>query len=49
MAAYCRVLQVKCMLTACTPGSAAGPTLGNEYERTLPLSLLVVAVIKVGS
>ena len=23
-------------LTACTPESAAGPTLGNEYGRTLP-------------
>ena len=25
-------LQVTCGLTACTPGSAPGPTLGNEYE-----------------
>jgi len=24
-------------LTACTPGSAPGPTLGNEYGKTLPL------------
>ena len=24
-------------LTACTPGSAPGPTLDNEYERTLTL------------
>jgi len=23
-------------LTACTPGSAPGPTLGNEYGETLP-------------
>jgi len=23
-------------LTACTPGSAPGPTLGNEYGKTLP-------------
>ena len=23
--------------TACTPGSAPGPTLGNEYGKTLPL------------
>jgi len=29
-------LQVTCRLTACTPGSAPGPTLGNEYGRTLP-------------
>jgi len=24
-------------LTACTPGSAPGPALGNEYGKTLPL------------
>ena len=24
-------LHVTCGLTACTPGSAPGPTLGNEY------------------
>ena len=29
-------LQVACGLTACTPGSALGRTLGNEYGRTLP-------------
>ena len=29
-------LHVTCGLTACTPGSAAGPTLGNEYGKTLP-------------
>jgi len=23
-------------LTACTPGSAPGPMLGNEYGKTLP-------------
>ena len=28
-------LQVTCGLTACTPGSAPGPTLGNEYGKTL--------------
>jgi len=28
---------VTCGLTACTPGSAPGPTLGNEYGKTLPL------------
>jgi len=32
-------------LTACTPGSAPGPTLGNEYGKTftLPASELSVA------
>jgi len=29
-------LHVNCGLTACTPGSAPGPTLGNEYGKTLP-------------
>jgi len=34
MAAYRRVDGlVTCGLTACTPGSAPGPTLGNEYEK----------------
>ena len=33
-------LHVTCGLTACTPGSAPGPTLGNEYGKTLPLPLL---------
>jgi len=32
-------LHVTCGLTACTPGSAPGPTLGNEYMKTLPLSM----------
>ena len=27
-----------CGLTACTPGSVPGPTLGNEYGRTLLFS-----------
>jgi len=31
-------LNVTCVLTACTPGSAPGPTLGNEYGKTLPLT-----------
>jgi len=31
---------VTCGLTACTPGSAPGPTLGNEYGKTLPLPFL---------
>ena len=29
-------LHVTCGLTACRPGSAPGPTLGNEYGKTLP-------------
>ena len=29
-------LHVTCRLTACTPGSAPGSTLGNEYGKTLP-------------
>ena len=33
-------LHVTCGLTACTPGSAPGPTLGNEYGKTLPFYLL---------
>jgi len=28
---------VTCRLTACTPGSAPGPTLGIKYGKTLPL------------
>jgi len=28
-------LHVTYGLTACTPGSAPGPTLGNEYGKTL--------------
>jgi len=34
-------LHVTCGLTACTPESALGPTLGNEYGKTLPLPLPV--------
>jgi len=33
-------LHVTCGLTDCTPGSAPGPTLGNEYGKTLPFTLL---------
>ena len=32
-------LKLTCGLTACTPGLAPGPTLGNEYGKTLPLLL----------
>jgi len=34
------LLHVTCGLTACTPGSAPGPTLGNEYGKTLPFTLI---------
>ena len=37
-------LKVTCRLTACTLGSAPGPTLGNEYERTLPVLFNVTAI-----
>ena len=30
------LLHVTSGLTACTPGSATGPALGNEYGKTLP-------------
>jgi len=30
--------KVTCGLTACTPGSAPAPMLGNELGRTLPFS-----------
>jgi len=37
MAAYRRLVDlVTCRLTACTPGSALGPTLGVEYGKPLP-------------
>jgi len=35
-------LHVTCGLTACTPGSAPGPTLGNEYGKTLPFYINLV-------
>jgi len=39
-------LHVTCGLTACTPGSAPGPTLGNEYGKTLPyLFLLILSLV----
>jgi len=34
-------LHVTCGLTACTPGSAPGPTLGNEYGKTLPFIVFI--------
>jgi len=33
-----RSVHVTCGLTACTPASAPGPTLGNEFGKTLPFS-----------
>jgi len=38
-------LRVTRGLTACTPGSAPGPTLGNEYGKTLPLPFTGQAVV----
>ena len=35
-------LHVTCGLTACTPGSAPGTTLGNEYGKALPFLLLLL-------
>jgi len=35
-------LIVTCGLTACTQGSAPGPTLDNEYVKTLLFTFLVV-------
>jgi len=41
MAAFCWGMTKKltCGLTACTPGSVLGPTLGDKYRRTLPFLL----------
>jgi len=33
---------VTCRLTACTTGSALGPTLGAEYGKPLPLPFLLL-------
>jgi len=38
-------LHVTCGLTACTPGSAPGPTLGNEYGKTLLYLLPQFAIL----
>ena len=37
-------LHVTCGLTACTPGSAPGPTLGNKYGKTLPFTLNLIVL-----
>jgi len=45
MAAYRRVDDLRsCRLTACTPGSAPGPTLGIEYGKPLPLPFCWVPI-----
>ena len=41
-------LHVTCGLTACTPGSAPGPTLGNEYGKTLSLPLILATPLVAG-
>ena len=38
-------LHVTCGLTACTPGSAPGPTLGNEYGKTLPFNCILESIV----
>jgi len=38
-------LHVTCGLTACTPGSAPGPTLGKEYGKTLPFTFTSAVTI----
>jgi len=37
---------ITCGLTACTPGSAPGPTLGNEYGKTLLFYIVVGCTAK---
>jgi len=48
MAVYRRVDDT-CGLTACTPGSAPGPTLGNEYGKPLPFLLVYCDALKYGT
>jgi len=50
MAAYRRVddLTVTCRLTACTPGSAPGPTLGIEYGKAFTFTFFVGDTSRVG-
>jgi len=50
MAAYWQTRNLKfagvtCRLTACTPGSAPGPTLGIEYGKPLPFTFYPVVVM----
>ena len=42
-------LHVTCGLIACTPGSAPGPTLGNEYGKTLPFTFYLILLLYRGS
>ena len=43
MAAYRRVDDlVTCGLTACTPGSAVGPTLSKEHRKPLHLPFMLL-------
>ena len=39
-------LHVTCGLTACTPGSAPGPTLGNEYGKTVPFLPFTCKIVR---
>jgi len=41
-------LHVTCGVTACTPGSAPGPTLGNEYGKTLTFLLSEFGALRRG-
>ena len=40
-------LHVTCGLTACTPGSAPGPTLGNEYGKTLLFLTVILSFYRI--
>jgi len=39
-------LHVTCGLTACTPGSAPDPKVGDEYGKTLPLRFIPTHVCR---
>ena len=41
-------LHVACGLTACTPGSAPGPTLGNEYGKTVLFTFYLLTYLLTG-
>jgi len=40
-------LTVTCGLTACTSGSAPGPTLGIEYGKPLPFTFFILQTVVV--
>ena len=42
-------LHVTCGLTACTPGSAPGPTLGNEYGKNFTFYNKQLVLTETGS